>query len=345
MRGRVILYVLVAAAVLLTGCQAAPMTRVTGAAAAHVRLFQPGGTGGAPRVRHRKIPKPAHWTKVTARFSKTASQASAISAPPAGIRLAAFTAPAVAPPSPPFTECPAVGADTSCEILIQVTDSGNSIFADPGQGPFDADDDTMVGVVNNSSEPVSSLDIASDTIAFGFDGDGICSGDYTPEPSGCPFGPTGDEGPGTSFAHISPDEASGAVDFAAPLAPGQTAYFSLEEALSATSVVAGGPSASQAGGAPNPALEDTSCDNGAPVNCATGEFWHTFTDFSVPGRGVPLNLTRTYVSAAAGTDGPFGFGWSDSYGMSLSTDAAGDVTVTQEDGSTLTFTPNGGAAA
>ena len=46
-----------------------------------------------------------------------------------------------------------------------------------------------------------------------------------------------------------------------------------------------------------------------PVNCATGVFWHTFTDFSVPGRGVPLDLTRTYESSEAGTDGPFGYGW------------------------------------
>src|SRR5262249_39190008 len=33
-----------------------------------------------------------------------------------------------------------------------------------------------------------------------------------------------------------------------------------------------------------------------PVNCATGEFWHTFTDLAVPGRGPTLDLTRTYTS-------------------------------------------------
>ena len=77
------------------------------------------------------------------------------------------------------------------------------------------------------------------------------------------------------------------------------------------------------------------------MNCATGVFWRTSTDFSVPGRGVPLDLTRTYESSEAGTDGPFGYGWSDSYGMSLATDSAGNVTITQEDGSTVTFSPDG----
>jgi RHS repeat-associated protein len=95
------------------------------------------------------------------------------------------------------------------------------------------------------------------------------------------------------------------------------------------------------GGDDNPSTNPVNCSTHAPVNCATGVFWHSFTDFSVPGRGVPLDLTRTYESSEAGTAGPFGYGWSDSYGMSLATDSAGNVTVTQEDGSPVTFSPNG----
>ena len=90
------------------------------------------------------------------------------------------------------------------------------------------------------------------------------------------------------------------------------------------------------------------CDSGGwPVNCATGEFWHTFDDLAVPGRGPALDLTRTYSSLAAGTDSPFGFGWSSAYTMSLAVDpASGAVQVTQENGSTTVFTPsNGGYAA
>ena len=60
-------------------------------------------------------------------------------------------------------------------------------------------------------------------------------------------------------------------------------------------------------------------------------------------RGVPLSFSRTYSSAAAGRSGPFGNGWTDNYNMSLSigNPVTGDVTVTQENGSTLTFVSSG----
>jgi RHS repeat-associated protein len=85
---------------------------------------------------------------------------------------------------------------------------------------------------------------------------------------------------------------------------------------------------------------------GWPVNCATGEFWHTFDDLTVPGRGPALNLTRTYSSLRASTDSPFGSGWSSAYTMSLAVDSAsGAVQVTQENGSTTVFSPSGGGYA
>src|SRR5206468_3865073 len=69
---------------------------------------------------------------------------------------------------------------------------------------------------------------------------------------------------------------------------------------------------------------DSGCDqptqcasSGDPVNTASGNFWHTFDDLSIPGRGPALELARTYNSLAAGTDSPFGYGWTDSYAMSL----------------------------
>ena len=85
----------------------------------------------------------------------------------------------------------------------------------------------------------------------------------------------------------------------------------------------------------------TDCSTVRPVNCATGEFWHTFSDLSVPGRGLPLSLTRTYNSLLAGQDGPFGFGWSESYTMSATTDASGAVTIVEANGSSLTFAKSG----
>jgi len=91
----------------------------------------------------------------------------------------------------------------------------------------------------------------------------------------------------------------------------------------------------------NPSMNYVQCEYGDyPVNCATGDFWHTFSDISLVGRGLPLAVTRTYNSALASTDGSFGFGWSSDITMSAIKEGE-DVTIRQEDGSTDTFTPNG----
>src|SRR5690242_3126013 len=82
------------------------------------------------------------------------------------------------PISPPFHQCPPVGANTSCAVLIVVNpDSTITTLNDPTQGPFDTIEDTLVGVQNNSPNPVYSLTIrgaVSGLGIFDFDGDGIC---------------------------------------------------------------------------------------------------------------------------------------------------------------------------
>jgi RHS repeat-associated protein len=79
-----------------------------------------------------------------------------------------------------------------------------------------------------------------------------------------------------------------------------------------------------------------------PVNVQWGNFFHTFGDLSIPGRGNAINLARTYNSDAAfsAVDSPFGYGWSSSYGISL---AAGptQTVIHQEDGSQVTFDLSG----
>jgi RHS repeat-associated protein len=82
--------------------------------------------------------------------------------------------------------------------------------------------------------------------------------------------------------------------------------------------------------------------HGEPVNCLTGEFWHTFEDVTVPGRGLALDFNRTYSSLAASRAGPLGPGWTFDYNPRLATDAAGRVTVTEENGATVTFSPAAG---
>jgi len=154
----------------------------------------------------------------------------------------AGTASASNPVTPPFTECPAIGASPSCEILLVVNpDDSVSVEKDPSVGPFDGGDDTLVGIVNNSSASVKAVTVSGPGSGLsGFDGDGICSGDYGTwaGSSGCPYGPTGYEGPGTSFvtSTLLPDSAE--VDFTGGLAAGKSAYFSLEGALATATLTA-----------------------------------------------------------------------------------------------------------
>jgi RHS repeat-associated protein len=80
---------------------------------------------------------------------------------------------------------------------------------------------------------------------------------------------------------------------------------------------------------------------GKPVDNYSGNFTHSFSDLTVPGRGLPLAFSHTYNAGAASQHGPLGFGWTDSYNWSLAVDGSGNVTITQENGSTVAFAPNG----
>jgi RHS repeat-associated protein len=68
------------------------------------------------------------------------------------------------------------------------------------------------------------------------------------------------------------------------------------------------------------------CFWGDPVNSVTGNFFETYTDFSLPGDGVPFKLDRTYNSRDESV-GPLGKGWSADMLTSLVIDEAGNVTV------------------
>jgi hypothetical protein len=108
-----------------------------------------------------------------------------------------------------------------------------SAHTDPNESPtYDGADDTLIGVLNLSPDPVPSIRIDSNTTIFGFDRDGICDISIFPRPAGCPFGPNHYEGPGVSFGSISTDRTSGAVNLNPAIpASGGTAYFGLENAI------------------------------------------------------------------------------------------------------------------
>ena len=104
----------------------------------------------------------------------------------------------------------------------------------------------------------------------------------------------------------------------------------------------------QYGGAENPSvLGHPHSECGDPVSCATGNFSETQTDLAVGGRGVGLNLTRTYNSQAGaeGAKSAFGYGWTSSFSDHLVVNKTSKVTTLyQANGSTVPFTEGTGGS-
>jgi hypothetical protein len=168
--------------------------------------------------------------------------------------VAGFSAPVGAEPDGPrpetppeptiaqalFNQCPDVGSNLGCALLIVINADGTVTVQDSGQGPYDGDDDTLVGVQNNANITITKLTLTGASTLlqppFDFEGDGLCdwAGGPAAIPAGCPFGPTGYEGPGTSFSNISVDLYTGDVNFSPGIGPGGSAYFSLESAITAS---------------------------------------------------------------------------------------------------------------
>jgi len=155
--------------------------------------------------------------------------------------------------TPPFNECPAIGSSPSCAILYVFNANGSvSAFGDPSVGPYDNSDDTLVGVLNNSSVVQNSLTLTgvgtTGVPIFGFEGDGICTFTF-PGSSYCSntynqTDPGDYAGPSNTFTNVSSDQKTGTIVFTGGLAPGAATYFSLEDKLSAAAppvVTGGGP--------------------------------------------------------------------------------------------------------
>jgi len=82
-----------------------------------------------------------------------------------------------------------------------------------------------------------------------------------------------------------------------------------------------------------------------PVNTAYGTFSETSADIKIPGR-VPLSFTRSYSSGRSTANGPLGYGWTFNAGDTLAQDpTTGVVTISQENGGQVTFTPSGSGYA
>jgi hypothetical protein len=84
-----------------------------------------------------------------------------------------------------FEQCPHVDKDAGCQFLIAVTSNGVTVTEDTSEGPYDGEDDTLVGVQNSSSTAVSSIPLSSVNNIFGLDGDGLCDPPEAPRAPGC----------------------------------------------------------------------------------------------------------------------------------------------------------------
>jgi|KBSMisStaDraftv2_1062788.scaffolds.fasta_scaffold113827_3 hypothetical protein len=160
-----------------------------------------------------------------------------------------------------LTQCPALGADTGCAVLITVTAVNASGAAtaftavdatSPAQGPYDGIEDTLFGIQNSSGGTLKSISLSatgSPNDLFGFDGDGVCNGTF----GACPAGvvdPNLYGGPAVLFSGITAGGVSGIVNFGCTtsslascvgIANGTSAWFSLEEHILASQVISGVP--------------------------------------------------------------------------------------------------------
>jgi hypothetical protein len=137
------------------------------------------------------------------------------------------------------TTCPAIGFANDCNLILTVNSNLTITATVTTELPYDGVEDQLVGVVNNSQTTITSINLSGGNI-FGFDGDGagnpgsgcvVKSSPPNPCFTGGPFDQTGYAGPGTSFTNSDSD--NGTVFFNPGIAPGGTAWFSLEEQASA----------------------------------------------------------------------------------------------------------------
>jgi YD repeat-containing protein len=79
----------------------------------------------------------------------------------------------------------------------------------------------------------------------------------------------------------------------------------------------------------------TSC--GSPINLASGDTYIPQDDFSVPGLGGGLALSRTWHSYSSGASGMFGLGWRSTYEESISVTSEGYIAYSRGNGDNWTF--------
>jgi len=156
----------------------------------------------------------------------------------------------------PFVHSPDPSA-TGCNVVITVNANNSVTITIPDSSPYDGSEDTLIGVVNNSSGALTSLSLSGSDI-FGFDGDGICTftfvgSTYCNASQRSGTDPGDYQGPLNTFTVTNAN--TGSVNFnPAVAANGGTTYFSLEgtPTASLTATPTTGPSTSASAPALSP---------------------------------------------------------------------------------------------
>ena len=128
-----------------------------------------------------------------------------------------------------------------CNVLITFNSNGSitTTFPNPAPSYDNGLDDNMVGILNNSANPLPSVTLTGTTLPFAFDGDGVCDPTWT-FASGNPCGTTtsGYGHQGVTFSNISASFNTGTVNFAPSIAAsGGSNWFSLEGPVDVNLVV------------------------------------------------------------------------------------------------------------
>src|SRR5215475_12899403 len=147
-------------------------------------------------------------------------------------------------PTDPCTPALPVGTATGCGILItvfQADSNGNatnySVDLLGNGNPYDGLDDFLVGVINNSGGPLTSITLTtaagSPLPAFQFGKDGVCKfnkNDCFLRGSTV----TGYEGPNNTFTVTDPTFNTGTVNFTTSVASGTNTWFALDGTVAGT---------------------------------------------------------------------------------------------------------------
>jgi hypothetical protein len=157
--------------------------------------------------------------------------------------LGAGPCPTVGPSSFQGSNQAYINAGGGCNVVITIAANGSVSTVVTNSNPYDGSDDTLVGVVNNSTTPLSQLTVSGSSIS-GFEGDGICafgaggiagdtftsgSSSYCSASALSGTDPQDYQGPNQTFTNFSSGNAVTVVFSPAIAGGGGTNFFSLEE--------------------------------------------------------------------------------------------------------------------